>query len=106
MEPIRNYIASTIVILLMIAAFLAAPAYCPALSTFPSLGIAARTMTVQDPSILQGAGLRDVRAGDPVRIIKNPDRAGFAITNSRTGRSIQYPPATATGSTRGTTSTR
>jgi hypothetical protein len=75
---------------------LAAPVDCLALSSLGSLGLD-QTMKAADPSILQTAGLKDLKAGDTVGITKNTRGPGFIVTNTRTGKSIVYPPPKSTG---------
>ena len=88
-----------VTIVIMIGLSLVLPSDCPALATFSSLGVD-QNLRVQDPSVLQAAGLKDIRAGDTITVVKNTDRRGFTVTNVRTGKNIQYPPVRSSSTTR------
>ena len=73
--------------------FLLCPNQLNAMFQLPdNLGIDYKTMTVKVPAKLQQAGMRDVRADDPVTV-EPGDKGGVKITNRRTGMTIEISPS-------------
>ncbi|MFO7762034.1 MAG: hypothetical protein R6V20_10545 [Desulfobia sp.] len=79
--------AGRVLTVLFLAALLIRAVDCPALTALPDLGINYRRMKIEQPETLRNLGMKDVHAGDRVKVNMNPEKE-LVITNQRTGESL------------------
>lgn len=79
--------AGRVLTALFLTALLTKALPCPALTALPDLGIDYRRMTIEQPETIRDLGMKDVRAGDRVKVNMNPEKE-LVITNQRTGESL------------------
>jgi hypothetical protein len=69
------------------------PASGLALMALPDIGIDYPTMRVTEAAKLNGAGMANVKNGDPVSMRLSPGEGQIIFKNIRTSEEITYPPA-------------